>query len=72
LKNTNKRNSFDDLFVFRIQEERDRRHSQKQREKDGKSTRFHPPPLASVHADLARKEKFSSNFLSMSFFCFGS
>ncbi|CAF3945557.1 unnamed protein product [Rotaria magnacalcarata] len=37
----------------RIQEERDRRHSQKQREKEGKSTRFQPPPSLSVHSDLA-------------------
>ncbi|CAF0975495.1 unnamed protein product [Didymodactylos carnosus] len=29
----------------RIQEERDRRHVQKQREKDGKRTRFEPPPI---------------------------
>ncbi|CAF5047899.1 unnamed protein product, partial [Rotaria socialis] len=34
-------------------EERDRRHLQKQREKEGKSTRFQPPPSLSVHSDLA-------------------
>ncbi|CAF3517404.1 unnamed protein product [Rotaria sp. Silwood1] len=37
----------------RIQEERDRRHIQKQREKEGKSTRFQPPPSTSLHSDLA-------------------
>ncbi|CAF3955087.1 unnamed protein product [Rotaria sp. Silwood2] len=36
----------------RIQEERDRRHMQK-REKEGKSTRFQPPPSTSLHSDLA-------------------
>ncbi|CAF0807648.1 unnamed protein product [Rotaria sordida] len=37
----------------RIQEERDRRHMQKQREKEGKSTRFQAPPSTSLHSDLA-------------------
>jgi hypothetical protein len=36
-----------------MQEERDRRHTQKQREKDGKSLRFQPPPSISSHSDVA-------------------
>jgi hypothetical protein len=50
----------DNIVFSRIQEERDRRHSQKHREKDGKTNRFQapPPPSASVHSDLARKDPF--------------
>lgn len=40
-----------------MQEERDRRHMQKQREKEGKSTRFQPPPSLTTHSDLPRKKK---------------
>jgi U2-associated protein SR140 len=42
-----------------MQEERDRRHSQKQREKDGKSLRFQPTPSISSHSDLSRNENIS-------------
>lgn len=38
-----------------MQEERDRRHTQKQREKEGKSLRFHPPPSISSHSESSRK-----------------
>ena len=40
---------------FRMQEERERRHGQKQRDKDVKSTRFPPPSSSSQHSDIISK-----------------
>jgi hypothetical protein len=40
---------------------------QKQREKEGKSMRFQPPPAISVHSDLARKSKFFLQIFSIIF-----
>lgn len=46
-----------------MQEERDRRHTQKQRDKDGKSLRFQPPPS---HSDFSSTSNSSlSSFQSL-------
>ena len=52
-------------IIFRIQEERDRRHSQKQRDKDGKPPRYLPPPSTPIHSELACK-----SFSSIVAFCY--
>jgi hypothetical protein len=41
---------------------------QKQREKEGKSMRFQPPPPTPLHSDLSRKSNIFFQFLSIVFF----